>query len=154
MLRALFAAVLVAAAATLPSQAAPSFYGSQLLPSASSSSYAIASSGSIVATGMPQCAWAVPATGASTMPAGSAFTGNGYVQMYSCPTAATCVLLPTVLAPVATDSGFTQSCFGLSVALTNSGQFLAVGAPMYRYDSIRDYPHSVNSERKIVLFIY
>jgi len=120
------------------------FVGMQLaqqqLQATSLSGYALASSGSTVAVGVPLCAWAIPTAQAvsTALPMPGGYTGNGLVAMYECPTAKSCVFQASIPAPMATyGSAFTQSCFGLSVALANNGQFLAVGAPMYSYVGFR-----------------
>ena len=56
--------------------------------------------------------------------------GNGYFSVYSC-TSASCLWQSQTAAPTGSSSHFASSCFGFSVALTNNGQFLAVGAPAY-----------------------
>ena len=74
----------------------------------------VASSGSVVAVGAPQCNFS----------AGPGFTGAGYVALFSCGAGA-CTYASVV------PSTASQACFGMSVALLNSGAILLVGAPTY-----------------------
>jgi len=84
----------------------------------------VASSGSVVVVGAPQCT--ISSTFTITATAGS----NGYFLVYSC-AAASCSFRSQIFAPLSSSTNFATSCFGFSVSLTNSGQFLAVGAPAY-----------------------
>jgi len=86
--------------------------------------FSVASSGNVVAVGAPQCTITLSSKSAISVTT----TSYGYVQIYTC-TASSCAYQTKLMAP--TTGLWGQSCFGYSVALTNSGQLLVVGAPYY-----------------------
>lgn len=107
----------------------------------------VASSGSTVAVGAPQCniftsvnfIKDVAGDNENEMSFPSSFNGNGYVAMYTCTGASgACTFAATYVSPSGTlnnPSGspnyYVSACFGASVALTNNGGYLVVGSPTW-----------------------
>jgi len=102
-------------------------------PTVSLQGLSITSSGNIVAVGAP-CqkpnnpvgGGTATSTGATVFPTASAGCNPNFVQIYTC-TPACSPVYQIIGTNIASNLG--ESCFGYSVALTNMGQFLAVGAP-------------------------
>ena len=91
----------------------------------------VATSGSLVAIGAPQCLMWLNST--ILQPNLARITGNGYVVVYVCSdTTDSCTLAANITAYTAypSDANALDACFGYSVALV-SGSYLVVGAPNY-----------------------
>jgi len=96
----------------------------------------VASSGSVIAVGAPQCSIWLNG-GNDGVAAWGGASGNGYVAIFNgCSSpSSTCTMVSTVTHSAAAtgdpQGDINHECFGYSVALTNLGQYLIVGAPNY-----------------------